>query len=860
MIKDGHQETFTPSPEFAELSGPESSAGNKFLNALEIESFRPHPSEKAFKFGTVNLIFGANGVGKTSLLEAIEFLYCGENKRTDETLKGITVRGRFFGSDDPMVTSSSIKAATLRARNAHWYSKIDVRKSTLMESFGKFNFLDTDAAVHLSKVNDSDERLKIDIARLLLGAEVEKLSNKLSRVVEKLREEIRISDKTLEVDQDQLKTVEARLKLELGAPKMSDGIFSDLCQVLEKCGWLAIPKSKSTSADFREKLRSLSLAAREIEARLSEEVNIKPELIYEMIFEHEFNLKEAENLSKQIKKLLFEKNDTLRSEEELRIAASRFQKLIDYAKAEYIKKRSAKSVLLDRLETMREKLSLVDFEFAELPEDLEPDTELSEAYQISLVKVDESRARVNSLTGDVRRIESSMESITVLKQRLLSAASEIISTTLDSEHCPLCRTRFEAGELEKRMEKKLDSVEEKMLLDAQRRLHEATKSLAKEEDLSSILEKFMKFVEPQLHLTVRQAFKALKKTTSSLNQAKKGLSKLEEELNYLEERGLSEPDLQKLLFESELETLPNLSDLDSMRSSLDDSLKRNFVDQERLKTDLSAAREKISQLTDIPIESEEDSEDLKIKHLKDRVSELKMLHSFVVALDSELYDFRSIEKRSLKQQLEQAKGLVERLELAVKSELHSDQTVRKLKNEVADLKARLEIEESARYRLIEAESLIEKMVRQVKEGTLSDQVLRSNAVDIGTIFSTIHAPNEFKVDVSSGGSLNLTRVESDKHVSLTQMSTGQRAAYALSLFLSMNKSLVAGPPVILMDDPIAHIDDLNMLSFLDHLRDIAISGSRQIFLATADAKLAGLFRQKFCFLGEEGFREFKLSR
>ena len=92
------------------------------------------------------------------------------------------------------------------------------------------------------------------------------------------------------------------------------------------------------------------------------------------------------------------------------------------------------------------------------------------------------------------------------------------------------------------------------------------------------------------------------------------------------------------------------------------------------------------------------------------------------------------------------------------------------------------------------------------------------------------------------------------------MSTGQRAAYALSLFLSMNKSLVAGPPVILMDDPIAHIDDLNILSFLDHLRDIAINGSRQIFLATADAKLAGLFRQKFRFMGEDGFREFKLAR
>ncbi|MEI4523565.1 hypothetical protein [Pseudomonas sp. CCNWLW23] len=91
------------------------------------------------------------------------------------------------------------------------------------------------------------------------------------------------------------------------------------------------------------------------------------------------------------------------------------------------------------------------------------------------------------------------------------------------------------------------------------------------------------------------------------------------------------------------------------------------------------------------------------------------------------------------------------------------------------------------------------------------------------------------------------------------MSTGQRAAFALSLFLSMNGRLRSGPPLLLFDDPVAHIDDVNMLSFLDHLRQIAIGGSRQIFFATADTKLAGLFRHKFRFLGDE-FKELRLSR
>ena len=79
-------------------------------------------------------------------------------------------------------------------------------------------------------------------------------------------------------------------------------------------------------------------------------------------------------------------------------------------------------------------------------------------------------------------------------------------------------------------------------------------------------------------------------------------------------------------------------------------------------------------------------------------------------------------------------------------------------------------------------------------------------------------------------------------VSLTEISTGQRAALMLSVFLTLNLSLRSGPPFMLIDDPIAHIDDLNALSFLDFLADIAETGNRQIFFATANEKLANLFQ------------------
>ena len=56
---------------------------------------------------------------------------------------------------------------------------------------------------------------------------------------------------------------------------------------------------------------------------------------------------------------------------------------------------------------------------------------------------------------------------------------------------------------------------------------------------------------------------------------------------------------------------------------------------------------------------------------------------------------------------------------------------------------------------------------------------------------------------------------------------------------------------MLIDDPVAHIDDLNALAFLNYLADIAEGGRRPIFFATADDRRANLFEKKMGFLGAE---------
>lgn len=135
--------------------------------------------------------------------------------------------------------------------------------------------------------------------------------------------------------------------------------------------------------------------------------------------------------------------------------------------------------------------------------------------------------------------------------------------------------------------------------------------------------------------------------------------------------------------------------------------------------------------------------------------------------------------------------------------------------------------------------------------------MRTNLDSIQSIFERIHVPNELRI--SSLNSCELIRNFDNSTATLSQISTGQRAALVLSVFLTLNGSLHSGPPLMLIDDPVAHIDDINSLALLDYLGDVAESGTRQIFFATADDKLANLFVRKMSFLGDE-FRAINLER
>jgi len=171
--------------------------------------------------------------------------------------------------------------------------------------------------------------------------------------------------------------------------------------------------------------------------------------------------------------------------------------------------------------------------------------------------------------------------------------------------------------------------------------------------------------------------------------------------------------------------------------------------------------------------------------------------------------------------------------------------------------ANLAADTTTRGNLLRATEALSKIVEQHSLERATAEAFGAIKGKVSAIFAQIHTPQEYELGDFTNESLVIRRDNKQAHA-VNQVSTGQRAALALSIFLALNDSAKSAPPVILIDDPVAHIDDLNTLSFLDYLREIVLRSHKQVFFATADIRLAALFQRKFEFMGSRRFKRISL--
>lgn len=227
-----------------------------------------------------------------------------------------------------------------------------------------------------------------------------------------------------------------------------------------------------------------------------------------------------------------------------------------------------------------------------------------------------------------------------------------------------------------------------------------------------------------------------------------------------------------------------------------------------------------------------------------------------------LIEIKGSERLSgIKSQIERFNALVEKYQEIMQKKDEYDAKLKETNKTIENLEKDDEESKSYYNRAENAVYVIDNILNNNSKSAYLDTFVEENKEKIIEIFKMIHSPREFEdIIFTEEKGIELKRALSEKASSLSEISTGQRAALALSVFLTLNQKLSKGPNIILFDDPVVNIDDMNILSFFDYLREVAIRGNRQIFFATANSDLAFLFSQKFRFLGEKDFKIIRLER
>lgn len=136
--------------------------------------------------------------------------------------------------------------------------------------------------------------------------------------------------------------------------------------------------------------------------------------------------------------------------------------------------------------------------------------------------------------------------------------------------------------------------------------------------------------------------------------------------------------------------------------------------------------------------------------------------------------------------------------------------------------------------------------------------LTQHAKQIELFFKLLHRPKEFGKLSIEDGNIRFMRNSNGEFAECNQMSTGQRMALAFSVMITLHMGAVNAPNFLMLDEPVANLDDMHVLNLIDLLRQLAISGT-QIIITTADSQMAKFLRRKFSFLKEE-YSHFKMER
>lgn len=841
----------------------------KWVKSLDTTGFRDFCfNEKVMDFGQINLLYGANGSGKTSVLEAIEYALTAEVRRVKdfkvklptEDCPRLYVYDREGGEH---VFTPEFSKENGREIDRIWYGvPISRNRLTLNDNFNRFNSFDSEAAYKFIHESDNtEESFSTMFGNLMFGETVvdhEKKWQRFKRAFNDRYSELRAElheargcaayyeeslsnrSKSSEADAIEKGLVSLKLLIRNELPKEAgcryEKVFNELkvarkyVTLLSGCSFDEASFGEISDKIVRIK-REISMYSRQKKEK-SDEISL--------IAERNSEFKEKRIEEEEGKKELESRLDTVNTE----IRNWRIVQNVLGSKD-----------TLQLVQNIQEEQERLDHEFYYILKIEQRSTvikflKLTDYQEISSTEKRDAEKKLEGCKERRKQLEnkySERKKAFGEREQQTIELRKIGKTLLVDSVCPLCGHEYE------NTQQLLDIIDSVVVVDDQMEaliadIHAISKNIA---DLENVLERQriidtakgeLKDLEDVVPVIAEYGadYKRLYEYVSSKAEKEKRKADLVEQQTTLDGQGFSVRNINacksyKTVDATYLEYKRTAS------GSYDDFLQTRL---EKLQRKISLSSNKIEEYEQSILKNNQKEELLR--------SQIHQLEAKIEALDDD--DIRKIELALENLKMKFDLPMEESVEDWI-SEYHElfDNTELEVERIASQEMIAIEQEQLATCRAIIKRDtpMVERCARAVQAfesmpslSSFVENGIRSNIQQISRFFKWMHHSGEFeRLDIDEYG-IYAVRGLNQQVVRTYEMSTGQRATIAMAVMFALHMAASDAPQFLLLDEPLATMDDTQVLNVLDILKSLAEQNT-QIFFTTANGIMIDLFKKCF---------------
>ena len=841
----------------------------KWVKSLDTTGFREFCfDDKVMQFGQINLFYGANGSGKTSVLEAIEYALTAEVRRVkDFKIKlptGMYPKISVYDREAGIHTfTPGFSKKNSKEIERVWYGvPIGRTKTTLNDNFNRFNAFDSEAAYKFIHESDnSEDSFSSMFGNLMFGETVVDHEKKWQRFKRAFNERYTELRSELSEARSMAEYYEKSLAQKTDNSK-SNEIERGITE-LRLIARIKLPKSPlDRYPKVLEEMRTVRkyvdlLSSNHLEAKTFSAIAVD---ISEIKKNNLLYAKQKREKSEQITKLA-EDNETQKK----KIFAERerqtgIQQRLERVNTD-IRNWSIVQNVLSHEDTIKLATDLVD-ELTQIDREL---------YYIS--KIEQHTLVVNFLKLDSydalpfskrTKYETEILQARARKQQLENQYNEakrafgereqqaielrkIGKTLLVDAKCPLCGHEYRSTQ------QLINIIDSAVIVDDSmdtliseiqmitRRIMELENILDREKLIAkAISELFVLEASVPMITKCGKDYNRLYVYITSKTEKEKRKSEIIEQQTALDRQGFSIRNITACkdykttdptyleykksgtgtytdFLQSRLQNIQQeLAMSESAIAGCEQRIKKNEETEELLRSQIHQLETKIDSLAaDVNRDNEQALENIKTRfELLDRLTFGEWARKYHAIFD--------------KCELE-----VERLE--------SQSLIAFERQALAEYKSTIKRDTPMVERCARAVQAFEKMPSL---SSFVEQGIRSNIQQISKFFKWMHHSGEFeRLDIDENG-IYAVRGLNNQEVRTYEMSTGQRSTIAMAVMFALHMAAPDAPQFLLLDEPLATMDDTQVLNVLDILKSMAYQNT-QIFFTTANGIMIDLFKKCF---------------